>query len=207
MQVVIALFCENADWISEIPNHWDVVVYNKSDKSANIIGSEFMLPNIGRESQSFFYHIYKNYDNLHDLTLFLQGFPFDHTPDIKKILNLTNLKEMSRYADKNLQSSDYIGFGPFWEEDTFIISKENYWKRKGCEEIWNMVHPEPMPNFISTMWGQQFIISKRLIQRFPISFYQKISDKHHYSPMLPYKLEFMLPAIYLQESKRLSYLH
>lgn len=64
-----------------------VFVYDKSDPSRN---SKYVpeegdvkveveaLPNIGREAHTFLHHIVTRYDDLADLTIFVQGNPYDH---------------------------------------------------------------------------------------------------------------------------------
>ena len=53
------------------------------------------MNNVGREGHTYYKHIYDNYDNLADYTIFLQGNPFDHSPNIisnlNKYVNNTNL--------------------------------------------------------------------------------------------------------------------
>ena len=41
-----------------------------------------MLDNVGREGHTYYKYIVDNYDNLKDYTCFLQGNPFDHSPNI-----------------------------------------------------------------------------------------------------------------------------
>ena len=62
----------------------NVFIYNKGEKLDNTI----VLPNIGR-CHTYFKHIVDNYHNLTDFIIFLQGNPFDHSPNI--INNLNNI--------------------------------------------------------------------------------------------------------------------
>jgi hypothetical protein len=81
LELVIARFNENLDWISEVDACWNITVYNK--------GSNATLPKLrpytsvdvpntpgGRESETFLRHIIKRYDSLADYTVFSQGGPF-----------------------------------------------------------------------------------------------------------------------------------
>jgi len=74
VNVVVSRFNENIDWVSDIDNYYSVI-YNKG---LSEIESSIRLPNLGRESHTYLYHIVNNYNNLHDVTIFLQGNPFDH---------------------------------------------------------------------------------------------------------------------------------
>uniref|UniRef100_A0A6C0H808 Uncharacterized protein n=1 Tax=viral metagenome TaxID=1070528 RepID=A0A6C0H808_9ZZZZ len=81
--IIVARYHEDITWTKQFAN---VVIYNKGDKLDGY--NEIILPNIGRESHTYYKYIYDNYDNLADYSIFLQGYPFDHSPNI--ILNLNN---------------------------------------------------------------------------------------------------------------------
>ena len=54
------------------------------------------MNNVGREGHTYYKYICDNYENLAEYTIFVQGRPFDHSPNI--ISNLTkyiNNKELS----------------------------------------------------------------------------------------------------------------
>ena len=81
LELVLARFNENLDWIGEIDACWNITVYNK--------GNNATLPKIrpytsvdvpntpgGRESETFLRHIIYRYDSLADYTVFSQGGPF-----------------------------------------------------------------------------------------------------------------------------------
>eukprot|EP00927_Polykrikos_kofoidii_P003439 TRINITY_DN11367_c0_g2_i1.p1 TRINITY_DN11367_c0_g2~~TRINITY_DN11367_c0_g2_i1.p1 ORF type:complete len:599 (+),score=94.66 TRINITY_DN11367_c0_g2_i1:84-1880(+) len=81
-QIVVVRFGEDVRWldlITEVP----AILYNRG-------GSDALLPshrenlkvvpseNTGREDDGFLRHIIANYDNLPEVTIFLQGWPFAH---------------------------------------------------------------------------------------------------------------------------------
>ena len=78
IEIVVSRYNENLEWLSEEPfNHHPVIIYNKGEnedfvKTPNI-RSIFKIPNVGRETHSYLYHVVKNYDNLADITIFLPG--------------------------------------------------------------------------------------------------------------------------------------
>ena len=74
IRLVVAKYNEDISWINKIKNH-KITVY---DKSENPLKYTIKLPNVGREGHTFLYHIVENYDNLDDITVFLQGNPFEH---------------------------------------------------------------------------------------------------------------------------------
>jgi hypothetical protein len=76
-EIVISRFNEDLKWLKEAPfNRHKIICYNKSDNE-NFYKPEGMtvhkLPNLGRETHTYLYHIMKNYDNLPDTTIFLPG--------------------------------------------------------------------------------------------------------------------------------------
>lgn len=76
LDLVVARYRENVDWLSRFPEtrQW---VYEKDNPQADL-----SLPNVGREAQTYLHHIVENYDRLAEVTVFLQGHPFDHTRDL-----------------------------------------------------------------------------------------------------------------------------
>lgn len=86
MIVVVARYNENLDWLKTVP--WDYIVFNKGeDNLPKWIKNEIKLPNIGREAHTYLTYILKNYDNLPEYTIFLQGSPFDHSRKLFQLLD------------------------------------------------------------------------------------------------------------------------
>lgn len=79
-EVVIARYYENLNWVAkEFPNE-KITIYNKGKDDITPLANWkiIKLPNIGRESHTYLYHIIANYNHLADRTLFLQGDPYGH---------------------------------------------------------------------------------------------------------------------------------
>ena len=74
VKVVVARYDEDVSWTAVLVDArvYDVRVYDKGGEG----GGE--LPNVGRESHTYVHHIVENWDRLDDVTVFLQGHPFDH---------------------------------------------------------------------------------------------------------------------------------
>ena len=89
--IVVARYNENIEWTKQFSN---VIIYNKGTPLKGKY-NEIYLNNVGREGHTYYKHIYDNYENLSDYTIFLQANPFDHSPNIisnlKKICNNTKL--------------------------------------------------------------------------------------------------------------------
>ena len=106
LHLVVSHFEENLDWLEEIydkiSHSTEIFLYSKSKsivkrdnkllffknynlsfpkvKIYNNLGKAHLnyLPNVGRESQTYFHHIINFYDNLPDIITFAQGCPKDH---------------------------------------------------------------------------------------------------------------------------------
>lgn len=90
--IVVARYNEDLEWTKQFLN---VIVYNKGTSLTNNF-NQILLNNVGREGHTYYKHIYDNYDNLEDYTIFLQGNPFDHSPNIiSNLNNYVNNKELS----------------------------------------------------------------------------------------------------------------
>lgn len=93
--IVIARYREDLDWIAGIPEEFAVHIYNKGDdpvtspavkqRAASIVER----PNIGRESETYIYHMLESHSKPNDLsefTVFTQGDPTEHSPDFIELL-------------------------------------------------------------------------------------------------------------------------
>ena len=101
IELVIARFNENLDWVKNVPKFYKIKIYNKFmhhdtnfkfrarikrdtlEPSNNIIS----LSNVGREADTYLTHIIDNYEKLSNITVFCQGDPFPHSPDFLDLLD------------------------------------------------------------------------------------------------------------------------
>ena len=161
--IIVARYNENIKWTEQFSN---VIVYNKGNK-LNEDYNEIVLPNVGREGHTYYKYIYDNYENLGDYTIFLQGNPFDHSPNIiSNLNNYVNNKELSidfeflseRVLNCNLKGCPYHRGLPLIETYEKLFGERNE----------NM-------NFIFGA-GAQIIVSKKKILQRPKEFYLKIVE-------------------------------
>lgn len=90
-EIVIARYSEDLDWITQIPAEFSVTIYNKGAKitSAAVLGRAEKivdLANGGRESDTILRHVLAKQAFTDGYTVFLQGDPFEHSPDIIALL-------------------------------------------------------------------------------------------------------------------------
>lgn len=130
IDIVVARYKENLEWINDIDIDINVIIYNKgtaiseSDFSRSV--TILHVSNIGRESETYLRHIIKNYDTLADYTMFLQGDPFAHTNNFKHVLQ--NIKKFIKmYSEYHM-----IPFTNGWLAEKNIPPAAVYQNQKIC---------------------------------------------------------------------------
>lgn len=187
IQIVIARYNEDISWTKELSN---VLIYNKGepiDTKCHDSAKISTLMNVGREGHTIYRHIYDNYENLEDYIVFLQGNPFDHSP---------NLVE-------NIKKYYHTGVDFEWLSETIY---ETY--------VFDCPHHSGLPMRIvyNTVFqtntldneklefgsGAQFIVSKQRIHQRPKEFYLNIIQLLEYSvnPIEGYVIERFHHAIF-----------
>jgi hypothetical protein len=162
IQLVVARYNEDITWTKLFKN---VIIYNKGLPLEGYTNQIF-LPNLGREGHTYYKHIYDNYDRLADYTIFLQGFPFDHSPNILNLLqyiynNIHNYTYDFRFLSSkilpcNLERCEYHNGLPLKEVFYHLFTPD-------IKEL----------NYIFGA-GAQFIVSKKAIHKRPKEFYLKL---------------------------------
>jgi hypothetical protein len=89
--IVIARYKENLEWIAEIPSDFKIFIYNKGLKieSEEVIRKAHCiidLKNVGRESETYLYHMISQVEAGYGFTVFAQGDPITHSPDLMNLL-------------------------------------------------------------------------------------------------------------------------
>ena len=97
VEIIIARYNEDLSWLKKIPKSIKITVYNKGlDDITQIKDLKYdiiKLPNVGRESHTYLYHIIHNYNNLAHKTIFCQGDSIFHSPGFLDLLKNVNLFE------------------------------------------------------------------------------------------------------------------
>tara|TARA_B100000287_G_scaffold289142_1_gene272428 strand:+ start:97 stop:822 length:726 start_codon:yes stop_codon:yes gene_type:complete len=168
----VARYNEDLSWLKNIENDVQIKLYNKGETN-NLTNyyNATNLDNVGREAHTYLYYIIENYDNLPEYTIFLQGNPFDHSPNFYKTLKdvLTdNKKILFKY------------FSEF--EDRFFISDRDFPIEKIYNEIFK-INVKDKTNLKDKEFrygtGAQFLVHKTLILQHDVSFYKECI-KHLY---------------------------
>lgn len=158
--IVVSRYNENVDWTKQFS---DVIIYNKGDNLPNTI----RLPNVGKEGHTYYKHICDNYDNLADYTVFLQGYPFDHSPNvisnIQKYIDNPNLDIDFEYLSEMIINCNLTGCKYHRNLPLIDTYEKLFGERKNAMDF----------QFGA---GAQFIVSKKCILKRPKSFYSKIVE-------------------------------
>ena len=163
MIIIVSRYNENIEWTKDFPN---VLVYNKGTKLEDGY-NEILLENVGREGHTYYKYIYDNYDNLEDYTIFLQGNPFDYSPNIinnlNKYLYQEHLNIDFEFLSENIINCNLSGC--YW--DTSLPLRDVY------KKLFNE-RKEYMDFKFGA--GAQFIVSRKQILNRPKEFYLKIIE-------------------------------
>jgi hypothetical protein len=166
VNIVVAKYNENVEWTKKL-NH-KLTIYNKGNEP---IEGSIKLKNVGREGETFLYHIVNNYDNLDDVTVFLQGNPFEHLQTLVGWRAKLTDDEINTVINKmNSEINDNCDFTTFYQvlyNDPNMTNGVN--TKSACSEYYG----ESYNNFTVSP-GAQYIVPKKNILSRPLSFWKKL---------------------------------
>lgn len=192
MEIVVAHYKENLEWLNFVPDNIAVTVYSKGPEP---IEGAIILPNSGRESQTYLHHIVTKYNDLHEWTVFTQGHPFDHCPDFLHKLSITPVNKK------------YLGQNAFFPlGSTFYHVTDKKYSDKFTEErndllkvLWSRMRPNvPLPKVFLSVFGAIFVVNREALHTKPISFYQELIALHEMHYVLPWTMENLWAHIFMQ---------
>jgi Protein of unknown function (DUF3431) len=179
MKLVIARYNEDISW----SDGYDRIIYNKG---AAIDAPYVVLPNVGREAHTYLTHIIENYDTLDEYTLFLQGWPNDHTTDVgKEIERLEKEKPEFSYISRQFIECNLSGC----RHHPGLPIRQVY------EYLFQTVRDDFTFEFGQ---GAQFMVSRNRIHRYPRLFYERALElvKYEVNPLGAYVLERLWGLIF-----------
>jgi len=206
IKIVISRYNETLNWIENITNFTNknrqsvaenILIYNKGEpfqqESYENKYNQIRLPNVGREGHTIFHHIYENYDNLDEYTFFLQGNPFDHSPNLFKnmenIINKISNNNEIKNTEEQLINFEFLSENFYYTyvfdcpHHTFLPMRITYNKVFNC----NIMENKEL--FFGS--GAQFIVSKTRILKRPREFYKNIIEilEYHVKPVEGWVIE------------------
>jgi hypothetical protein len=157
-KVVISKYNEDVEWVKDIK--YDTLIY---DKSADPIEGSIPRPNIGREAETLLYYIIEYYNNLPDLTIFLQGDPRSNPISFTYQEVIDEVNKDHKCELKTILT---------WEGKTNI---NDYWL-KSCLILSNILF-KPNNNIVTYSSGVQYVIPKEIILNRPLYLYKMLYDQ------------------------------
>ena len=153
-ELVIAKYKEDVSW-SELFEE-NRTIYSKSPFQEDY--KTIKLENIGREANTYLFHIVNNYNNLAEYTMFLQGYPFDHR--MFKWEEYFNNRELFIGTINTRRSAD---------------SGQYRFNRGFMTWFWGeYVSKTRMPEVFGFGNGAMFSVHKSLILRKPIEYWKEL---------------------------------
>lgn len=201
-ELIIAAYDKDLSWVEELNNDIKITIYRKGEILSLKDNKILIKPNLGRCVHTFFNHIYQNYDNLSDITFFVQDYPFDHWGDLIEVIN-NNLWN-KKYT---LNFGGYYGFhnnnlGSAWSmsENTqlghgYIIScysngyPQDLNPKINVDSYWDVFFDLPKPNMYEFIPGGHFGLTKEHARLRSKEFYKKIVDMLTSEEVAPWNFE------------------
>jgi len=174
MKIIVARYNENIEWTKQLDN---IILYNKG---GFIKEKHIPLKNVGREGHTYFTYIYDNYDNLDEHTIFLQGNPFDHSPNIINNIGKYKNKKNIHFAFLSETIINCNLSGCKWDMSLPLI------------DIYEKIFGERKTNLQFQFGaGAQFIVSREAILSRSKEFYLKLIKMldHDICPLEGYVIE------------------
>jgi hypothetical protein len=184
LELVVARHTEDLAWLRRVPREFVVTVYNKGPGLPNTIP----LPNIGREAHTYLHHLAERHHTLADVTVFVQGHPFDHAPDLHKILR--------SLADGTFPVPDFHWLGFLADTDDsrgrrlFVPWSKNPERQElQLDDFHQQLFGTPAPPAYRFFVGAQFIVPRPTAHRRTPAFYAQARSLAATFPLAPHCFE------------------
>jgi hypothetical protein len=171
LEVVVARHAEDLAWLRRVPREFKITIYNKGADFADSIP----LPNTGREAHTYLHHMVERHDSLASLTVFVQGHPFDHAPDLHKILR--------SLADGSFTVTGFHWLGFLADTDDsrgrrlFVPWSKNPERAElPLDEFHRQIFGTPGPATYRFFVGAQFIVTREAALHRDRAFYERARD-------------------------------
>jgi len=176
VEVVVCRYGEDLAWTRNLPRGIRLTIYDKSPEDQAPWPGSHPLANHSRDDFACLHHLVERYDDLAELTVFAQGRPFDHAPDLHRIIR--------GYAQGEQGTRpDFAWLGFLWETDdargrpSFVTWSKNPERRElNLEGFFQTLWGESAPEKVRYVGGSQFALSKKAALRRSKAFYQKARD-------------------------------
>jgi hypothetical protein len=197
LELVVCRCGEDLAWTRNVPRGLPVTIYDKTPPPKLPWPGSLPLPNIGREAHAWLHHLTERYESLASWTVFAQGHPFDHAPDLHPVIR--------RLAQGELPPGEFLWLGFLWETDdargrpTFVHWSKNPERRElDLEGFFQRLWGEPAPARIRYVGGGQFALSREAVRRRPRNFYRQARSVAAEFPDAAHAFERTWDRVFLQ---------
>jgi len=222
-EIVIARYNENLNWINDEPfNRHPIIVYNKSDNdnfaSSDNIKKVVNLPNVGREMNSYFYHIIENYDNLAEVTIFLPGSADLENKRERSINLVKNVEKTTETTMACFNNENFVKDNYNFTIDNYMSSHENN-RTMNNDSSMQVSDTRPFGDWFTNNFtnGEKnncisfnsiIAISRKNILQKPKSYYEKLNNQvnTHQNPEVVHYLERSWYAIFYPFNEDASFI-
>jgi len=195
VEVVVCRFGEDLAWTRNLPRGIRLTVYEKSPQDQTPWPESIPLENHSRDDFAWLHHLVERYDDLAELTVFTQGRPFDHAPDLHRAI---------RSFVKEEVQPDFAWLGFLWETDdargrpSFVTWSKNPERRElNVEGFFQALWREAAPEKVRYVCGSQFALSRTAAHRRPRDFYRRARDLSQTFPDAAHAFERTWDRIFL----------
>jgi hypothetical protein len=193
VDIVIARYEEDLSWLKNLsPEYSKLYIYNKGSPITVEMPNVHIeaLPNLGRESHTYLYHVIDNYNNLADMTFFLPGSVWATERKRQKFVRiLTKSKVDFKSTITGITDKSFINAEKEFKIDSYTVTnKENRKKNPDTRldkseyrplAVWFSKHfPNESPTCMS--YNGIMAVTRESIQKRPIEFYKNLLDEHSF---------------------------
>jgi len=179
MALVVARYNEDIEWVKDFHTKY---LYNKGniDTISDVLKQYTInLPNVGRESHTYLYHIIHNYDVLDDITIFTQGTYNDHCEmSVDKFRDV--FSNIDAYSKNYIDSSCWGGYRRYYNFKIKYWTAEVKNEDKEYGPWFESVFNQPFNDSTIVYRGGIFSVSKSTILKRPKSFYEMLLKEVEY---------------------------
>jgi len=195
IDLVVARYEEDISWVNELPidSYSQVYIYNKgTDREFSIPKSTIIpLPNYGRESHTYLYHVIQNYDSLADVTFFVPGSGWHRDDKKNRIERIVDyLKKKASSVIIGHKEENYITTTYDFSIDTWEVTNEAN-RKKNSDTKLTPALDRPLRNWFEKRFPNEsitcvsytgiFAVSREDIRKKPKEFYEDLFQEHLYT--------------------------
>jgi Protein of unknown function (DUF3431) len=179
IELVVARHEEDLRWLRRVQEQIRITVYNKGMTHALSEGlkdrpgmSVVTLPNVGREAHTYLSHLLHRYEAPASVTVFCQGHPFDHAPDLHDRLKALASREETvdrfRWYGFLEETDDPRGRRLFvpWSKNPERLELET-------GRLYLELFGEESPRWLHFRGGAQFAVTREGIGTRTLEFYHR----------------------------------